>query len=659
MKLTHGKKVMYILSSLLLPALSVVLGMQLLRVYLPGVLLVIGERFTFEQMGLFALGTFLAVFLAPVGLRLLGVRRFLALSAGGLAVLRLVEQFVFNPMGDTLLAAAGVIFFLWFFPAYTAWQRANGGDLRPLALGLVLGLSIDTVLKGAAFSLDLSWQTGFGVSAVVAALCGLLLWALTYILSREPVAEEGGTAPAAAWPLLVIGPYLFLELIVFRNLGRVQVTGGLSFTAGFLWLHLGGVLLLLWFFYLSSPRTASFGRAARLVEAAAAAAVLILAVWELGPGAARYPLLLLPLGQLAAGLALFRAMDSAGAAGIKRGLGWDSLFAGLGLVILAGFLFYYYSEYTLVPEVLPLAAALTALAGLASAARAPAAPGKGEAAATPAGTRRLAVSALVLTVVLVLLPIWTTLVYTPPQAVPAVAGTRTLTLMTYNIQMGFDVRGRQNLEGQAQAIEAAAPDLVALQEVSRGWTVNSSVDTVGWLSRRLNMPYVYAAFSGDLWGQALLSRYPLVDVEAVPFPDNAGDVGEGLLAATVVAGEQRVRVIASHFSAPIGGRSRERVEQIRLEQALMALRLWDEQPCSVIMGDLNSETDSPPIRAILDAGFTDPVEPLGPGALTSPSDAPRKRIDLILITPDLVPLAAEIPQSRASDHRPVVVTVGW
>ena len=39
-------------------------------------------------------------------------------------------------------------------------------------------------------------------------------------------------------------------------------------------------------------------------------------------------------------------MESAGAAGIKRGLGWDSLFTGLGLVILAGFLFYYYSEYT-------------------------------------------------------------------------------------------------------------------------------------------------------------------------------------------------------------------------------------------------------------------------------------------------------------------------
>lgn len=98
MNLPHGKKVMYILSSLLLPALSTVLGVQLLRVYLPGVLLVIGERLTFEQMGLFALGTFLAVFLAPVGLRLLGVRRFLALSAGGLAVLRLAEQFVLHPL---------------------------------------------------------------------------------------------------------------------------------------------------------------------------------------------------------------------------------------------------------------------------------------------------------------------------------------------------------------------------------------------------------------------------------------------------------------------------------------------------------------------------------------------------------------------------------
>ena len=49
-------------------------------------------------------------------------------------------------------------------------------------------------------------------------------------------------------------------------------------------------------------------------------------------------------------------------------------------------------------------------------------------------------------------------------------------VMTYNLHQGFDVNGRHGLEEMAKVIEAEDPDIVALEEVSRGWVANGSVD---------------------------------------------------------------------------------------------------------------------------------------------------------------------------------------
>ena len=82
-------------------------------------------------------------------------------------------------------------------------------------------------------------------------------------------------------------------------------------------------------------------------------------------------------------------------------------------------------------------------------------------------------------------------------------------IATYNIHQGFDSFGRLALERQAQAIEASRADVVGLQEVSRGWVMNGSVDTLDWLARRLRMHGAWGPTADPAWGNAVLSRFPI------------------------------------------------------------------------------------------------------------------------------------------------------
>ena len=84
--------------------------------------------------------------------------------------------------------------------------------------------------------------------------------------------------------------------------------------------------------------------------------------------------------------------------------------------------------------------------------------------------------------------------------------------MSFNVHNGFSRDGRLDLEAIAQVIEASGADVVGLQEVSRGWLINGSADMVQWLSQRLGMAYVYGPTEGALWGNALLSRLPVLAV---------------------------------------------------------------------------------------------------------------------------------------------------
>jgi endonuclease/exonuclease/phosphatase family metal-dependent hydrolase len=216
--------------------------------------------------------------------------------------------------------------------------------------------------------------------------------------------------------------------------------------------------------------------------------------------------------------------------------------------------------------------------------------------------------------------------------------------MTYNIQTGFAADDVWNLEATARTIEAQDPDVVVLQEVSRGWLVTSGVDEALWLSHRLEMPFVFGASARDgLWGNAILSRAPIAS-SVVHTYASTQNLERGAIEVELEAETGSVWVFGTHLDNPQGA------GEVRLEQVNQLLGYAEGKAPALIMGDLNATPDSDVLAAFAQAGFRDPAAVLGPEAFTSSNG---RRIDYILVTSDVTVDGIRIPDVWTSDHKPV------
>jgi endonuclease/exonuclease/phosphatase family metal-dependent hydrolase len=229
--------------------------------------------------------------------------------------------------------------------------------------------------------------------------------------------------------------------------------------------------------------------------------------------------------------------------------------------------------------------------------------------------------------------------------------------MTYNIHNGFDVWGRLDLEALAQAIEAQQADVICLQEVSRGWLVNGSLDMVSWLARRLDMPYVFSASSGPLWGHVVFSRYPITLSETHPLPPVDLPLQRAFAYHQLdLGGDRTLNLINTHFHH---GQD-ETNDPIRQLQAEAIIQFLSERALSdvILVGDLNTQPDTPALKRLLDFGLRDAIAfSKGAPAHTYRSDNPTIRLDYILASPTLKMNEMLITSSTASDHLGVVLTL--
>jgi endonuclease/exonuclease/phosphatase family metal-dependent hydrolase len=202
-------------------------------------------------------------------------------------------------------------------------------------------------------------------------------------------------------------------------------------------------------------------------------------------------------------------------------------------------------------------------------------------------------------------------------------------------------------------IEASGADLVALQEVSRGWLVDGSTDLPAWLSRRLDMPFIFRGTSDPVWGNAMLSRDPLLAAGWAPLPRSGTLLPRGFLWAELDVGQaEPLLVIATHLHHV------ESEHAPRQAQVAALLSFWGGRPNSLLLGDLNARPEYTEMGLIAEAGWTDSWREAGEGAgLTWPAVDPFERIDWIWHTDDLTAVDATVIDSAASDHRPVLATI--
>lgn len=227
-----------------------------------------------------------------------------------------------------------------------------------------------------------------------------------------------------------------------------------------------------------------------------------------------------------------------------------------------------------------------------------------------------------------------------------------LRVLQFNIRVAMNKRGRVDVARIATEIKAVRPDLVSLNEVDKN-TRRTRVDEPAALARATGLHVVFGPnliYDGGPFGNAVLTRLPVVDSRRVRLPVTPGLEPRGLLRVVVRVGDRRVAFSSTHLSEGRGGR------RSRLLQARAAARvLRSSSAPAILAGDLNSVPADAPAR-VLRRGLLDAQQRGGtPPGHTYPQTRPSRRFDYVLYDRRfaVVPGSTHVRASRSSDHRSV------
>jgi len=639
------------LLELTLPALTVAFGLQTLRLFLPLVVNHYGVRpgVTTIGMGLYAFAIFLSAFLTAAIRRLLGPKAMLALTAGGLGLLRLAMQFSSTAAMSLNLATAGTVLFIFFLPVYLARSRADGSQgTGSYALAILLGVTLDTAIHGICGTYDLIWQRSAGAGIAVLALVAAQLAVLAHALRTSETHETSDTPFLSGIPFLAIGPLIFLEGMLLQNIAQVTTRSAWAQPLAFCWLMLANVTgIVVATLLISQPRWR------RWPVTLLAGLALLPATWppSLSGGAISLGIL---SGQAGAAALLTLLLLAQGSQADRPGLWRTTIAHGLGMFLFAILTFAYYAGYDLILPydnaiLLPIAAVVVILCSLGASFR-----------SQQESPTTLNWAPAWVAILLLLLPLFSWATWSTPGAVrepthaSATASGWPIRIMTYNLHQGFDTDGRLGMEALARVIDGTGADVIAMQEISCGWFINSSLDMLPWLSKRLEMRYLFGPAADSIWGNAILSRYPVLEHGRGTVPKGDGVMKRSYLWARLDMGNgEDLLVIATHLHH-IETEHEVRIPQI---QAILDFRGGRER--TIILGDMNSWPDSPEMDLFRDAGLQDAFALVGRGdGYTFASNDLYERIDYLWVTPDLQVSELVIPESTASDHLGVALTVG-
>lgn len=229
-------------------------------------------------------------------------------------------------------------------------------------------------------------------------------------------------------------------------------------------------------------------------------------------------------------------------------------------------------------------------------------------------------------------------------------------VMSYNIFMGLGADVNLDLDRLASQIAAQKPDVVALQEVSRGWFTSGSVDLLSRLAERLGYSYHFFPAADDTWGNAILTNLPSEEYTIGILPRGSSAMQRGWGGALLKLGDgQRLLVVVSHLHHPHDGQLlRGEQAEALVEGTISLADKYDLLPLTVLVGDMNAESDSvelSPVRSFFwDALSEDPLP-------TYPSWAPKQRIDHIFVSDGLEASDPAVFGGLASDHLGIAVSL--
>jgi endonuclease/exonuclease/phosphatase family metal-dependent hydrolase len=238
-----------------------------------------------------------------------------------------------------------------------------------------------------------------------------------------------------------------------------------------------------------------------------------------------------------------------------------------------------------------------------------------------------------------------------------------LRVMTWNIHKGIGgVDRRYRPERIVDVITHYRPDVVFLQEVDEGARrsqFHRQVDLLGnalGLRHRCFAPNVRLRIGPGQYGNAILSRWPLVDVRNVDLTIPLKKRRGALCARTRVRVGRRIRTLVL-FNLHLGLAGYERRRQLQRFLASHAFVRFHHRTPILVGGDFNDVYGTLGPRLLEPAGF----RRAGPLVHTYPAILPVRPLDGFYVRGDLVChhcFSSRLELTReASDHLPLVADV--
>ena len=240
-----------------------------------------------------------------------------------------------------------------------------------------------------------------------------------------------------------------------------------------------------------------------------------------------------------------------------------------------------------------------------------------------------------------------------------------LKIGTYNICHCGDYTNRKdtdpvwvqtiNIQAMADAIKRLDFDVIGLNEVYFKSVNQDGVDQAKKLAKLAGYEF-YASAEGatdgrTTIGNAILSKYPIVNVEIIPIPtipeserDEEGWYEERvLLIADIDIGGKINKVIVSHFGC------------IKKERDLIVdkiSKILDKEDVLVVMGDFNALPNAPELQPLYDK-MTNAADEKGNKDFTFASYNPYMCIDYIFVKKGVQINSCVVHKEKASDHYPI------
>ena len=247
----------------------------------------------------------------------------------------------------------------------------------------------------------------------------------------------------------------------------------------------------------------------------------------------------------------------------------------------------------------------------------------------------------------------------------AVSSGDTVRVLVYNIHAGKDAAGTDNLERVAEIVRHTRADIALLQEVDRGTRRSGGVDQPAVLARLTSLHAAFGSsldYQGGKYGIAILSRWPIVSDTVVALPvdppqERSGGSREPRVALRVEIASPHGSVLAINTHLDASADDRWRRQEVRTVLAL-ADAARGSGTHRLVGGDFNSTPESAVQDTIRRAGLRDAWRECGAGeGFTYPARGGIKRIDYLFLSERTQCLGAEVVQTEASDHRPLLVLI--